>query len=667
MAPETTLMLGIVAATVENAVAGNLGFPRSIVLPGLESGTPIDPRQIRPAAISMSSDLSVSGAPWFDYETVQLTDEVLRSIGQSEPVANYAHLFAFDSGPTLPSGACRTFPGDAEWPSALEWDAFNALLGGALIPTVPLAAPCYGNWGVYDSARCAAVARNFRDPYFHEADPTSIHFPLWQGRTCLPIDRPNGTCELGAYPPYAVNVSTVAQIQLAINFARNSNLRLVIKNTGHCYLGKSSGAGALSVWLHNLKNVEYLPDYESDGYSGKALKVGAGVTVREVYQAAHEHGVSALGGICGSVGYAGGYITGGGHTPLSGLYGMAADQTLAFEVVTADGRFVTASSTSNPDLYWALRGGGGSTFGVVTSVVIKVHPKVPVTTSTFTLRSSATVSNETFWQGVRAYFELFIPFTDAGTYSYFWVYCENGSYRFEMEPFFAPNHTVASFERVAKPLFDRLAGLGIPVAPVTKHYDAFSPAFEEHWGTDQPAGRWTSMPGNRLFPRGSWEDAALFNATFDAIRRVGETWSNARRFGGYHQAPRNRAGADNAVSSAWRHAISFLIAGAAIPADATPAELRAAHERLVQDVLGPWREVAPASRGGGSYLNEAHVMESRWQEDFYGVHYPELLRLKRKWDPKSTFYATTAVGSEEWEVRTRGQGIQTQNGRLCRL
>jgi FAD/FMN-containing dehydrogenase len=56
---------------------------------------------------------------------------------------------------------------------------------------------------------------------------------------------------------------------------------------------------------------------------------------------------------------------------MSGLYGMGADQALAFEVVTADGRFVTADESSNSDLFWALRGGGGSTFGVVTSVIVR--------------------------------------------------------------------------------------------------------------------------------------------------------------------------------------------------------------------------------------------------------------------------------------------------------
>lgn len=123
-------------------------------------------------------------------------------------------------------------------------------------------------------------------------------WPIFQGRTCMPHnDTTDNQCSKGGYPEYAVKVTNVAQIQLAINFARTINLRLVIKNTGHCYLGKSSGAGALSLWTHNLKDIDFLPDYEGPGYSGPALKLGAGVSVREVYEAAEMNGVTVLGAV----------------------------------------------------------------------------------------------------------------------------------------------------------------------------------------------------------------------------------------------------------------------------------------------------------------------------------------------------------------------------------
>jgi FAD/FMN-containing dehydrogenase len=119
------------------------------------------------------------------------------------------------------------------------------------------------------------------------------------------------------------------------------------------------------------------------------------------------------------VGWAGGYLAGGGHSPLASIYGMAADQVLAYEVVTADGRFVTASNAVNADLFWALRGGGGSTFGIVTSVIAKAHPKIKVTKSVFSFQA-APDNSQSFWKAVNAYFKRFPTFTDAGTYSYFW-------------------------------------------------------------------------------------------------------------------------------------------------------------------------------------------------------------------------------------------------------
>ena len=202
-----------------------------------------------------------------------------------------------------------------------------------------------------------------------------------------------------------------------------------------------------------------------------------------------------------SVGFAGGYIAGGGHTPLSGLYGMAADQVMALEVVTADGRFVTASPEENTDLFWALRGGGGSTFGIVTSVIIRVHPALPVVTSELSFETSATVTTEAFWEAFRSFLSLFIRFTDAGTYSW-WSITPGpvpvSSYAFRMMPFFAPNHTVASFQALVKPWFDRLDELGIVLTTkTTRQHAAYYPAYNSTWGSNvilNGAGRVSKFP-----------------------------------------------------------------------------------------------------------------------------------------------------------------------------
>lgn len=83
-----------------------------------------------------------------------------------------------------------------------------------------------------------------------------------------------------------------------MNFARTLNLRLVVKNTGHDYNGRSTGKDALSIWTHHLKDIKYVADYKSVSYSGPAMKIGAGIQGFELYEAAEKYGVSAISGIC---------------------------------------------------------------------------------------------------------------------------------------------------------------------------------------------------------------------------------------------------------------------------------------------------------------------------------------------------------------------------------
>jgi hypothetical protein len=131
-------------------------------------------------------------------------------------------------------------------------------------------------------------------------NPTSAQWPLYQGLTCLPPSLRNGsiTCALGGYASYSIEITNVAQIQLALNFARNLNLRLVVKNTGHDFADKSIGAGALSLWTHKLNDIKFYPNYIYGSYSGPAFKLGAGVETADVYLAAEQNGVTAVGGEC---------------------------------------------------------------------------------------------------------------------------------------------------------------------------------------------------------------------------------------------------------------------------------------------------------------------------------------------------------------------------------
>lgn len=141
--------------------------------------------------------------------------------------------------------------------------------------------------------------------------------------------------------------------------------------------------------------------------------------------------------------------TGGGHNPLNGLHGMAADAVLAYQVVTANGRFITATEDAHPDLFWALRGGGGGTFGVVTSVVVKAFPDTHATLSTFVLGNSTDgerlVSRDNFFKAVRVLWESFPTYTDAKTYSFFFIFNTNGQLTLDMKAFYAPGKALCFY------------------------------------------------------------------------------------------------------------------------------------------------------------------------------------------------------------------------------
>ncbi|KAL3291573.1 FAD/FMN-containing isoamyl alcohol oxidase-like protein MreA [Colletotrichum asianum] len=616
-------------------------------------------------AVEFVAATAAAGALLQSTEVQQLTEDVATRIVDRETTAEYASYFTFGddlvSPPTQPQAraACKAFPGDPSWPRDEVWGVFDQLLGGALVPTKPLGAPCYDSkWGARDDIDCANIIKKSTDANFLSADLTANYWPIFQGRTCQPKNETSGSeCTIGGYPEYAINVTSVAQIQVAVNFARAANLRLVIKNTGHCYLGKSLGAGALSLWMHNMKDIEYLPKYEGPGYSGPAMKLAAGVNVREVYEVAEQNNVNVLGAISWSVGYAGGMITGGGQKPLAGIYGMAADHVVAFQIVTADGRFRTVSEKENPDLFWALRGGGGVTFGVITSVIIRAHPRMNVVTAKWTLEASNN-SIDQFWKGVRKFYDEFLNWTDAGLYSFYVMW---PTPQLSMNYMFAPNHTLDSYNEVAN-------NITLSVPHQSTAHTSFYLAYQATWGANQfPVGVDTSLPANRLVPRRNFVEK--YEETYALIK---SHVSSGKHFLGYHNAPGNAGPSvgnqNNAVNPAFREMVFFLVTSSNRTADhSTPAALASQNRYVQEEVLQPWRDISPVSEGGGTYLNEASVEESDWQESFYGGNYPRLSQIKRRWDPNDVFYAVTAVGSERWTVLDGDQGVQTQNGRLCRV
>ena len=140
---------------------------------------------------------------------------------------------------------------------------------------------------------------------------------------------------------------------------------LSVRGGGHDWAGRALRPDGLVLDLSGMRRVTV--DAEA-----RVATVGGGATAADVIAAAAPHGLAAVTGTVGSVGMAG-LTLGGGYGPLAARYGLALDNLLGAELVLADGRLVTADAATNPELFWALRGGGGN-FGVVTAMRIRLHP-----------------------------------------------------------------------------------------------------------------------------------------------------------------------------------------------------------------------------------------------------------------------------------------------------
>lgn len=178
------------------------------------------------------------------------------------------------------------------------------------------------------------------------------------------------------FPAAIVACSSLADVQNAIRWARQNDLPIRARSGGHSYEAFSSVDGGLVV------DVSGLSDVNVDLARGEAV-VGAGVRLLDLYRRLSGYGVTVPGGTCGGVGIAG-LTLGGGIGFLSRQYGLTCDNLLAVDLVDANGNTLLASEQEHPDLFWALRGGGGGNFGIATSFTFRVHPIGEVTTVSVT-------------------------------------------------------------------------------------------------------------------------------------------------------------------------------------------------------------------------------------------------------------------------------------------
>ncbi|HET7048082.1 MAG TPA: FAD-binding oxidoreductase [Solirubrobacteraceae bacterium] len=178
----------------------------------------------------------------------------------------------------------------------------------------------------------------------------------------------------GVLPSLIARPVNAADVRTAVNWGVSHHVPLRARSGGHSYAGYSTLSGGMVLDLRNMRSVQVDARH-------RTVAVGAGAQLIDVYAALAAHALTIPAGSCPSVGIAG-HALGGGMGLAGRQFGLTADNLLSAQIVTADGRLRTASSKSNPDLYWALRGGGGGNFGVVTSLRFRAHP-VPRAVSSF--------------------------------------------------------------------------------------------------------------------------------------------------------------------------------------------------------------------------------------------------------------------------------------------
>jgi FAD/FMN-containing dehydrogenase len=558
----------------------------------------------------------------------------------------------------------RVRPSDPGWPKPAEWAGLREAVGGNLIEPHALFAACET---APDGMACVDVEKSILNPFYVGDQPAGTTSSGW-------LD-----AWKAAPSAYAVKPRHAADVAAAVNFAREKRLRLVVKGGGHSYQGTSNAADSLLVWTRAMTQVALHDAFVPQGCEGKtapvpAVTAGAGTMWIDLY-----HAVTTLagryvqGGGCTSVGTAG-LVQSGGFGSLSKGFGTAAANLLEAEVVTADGRVRTVNACKDPDLFWALKGGGGGSWGVVTRQTLRTFD-LPTyfggAYGTIKARSDAAY-RKLIARFVEHYAEhLFNPHWGEQVYlrpentleiSMVCQGLDAAGGKAAWEPFF-------TWVRAATQDLDVSDDLGTYVGPARHWWDVIgNPAMIPDWRPGTPAyhGWW----------KGDWSQLGIFIHGFDSL------WLPAALL-----RPGPQAALTEALFAASRHKRLQLhfnkgIAGA--PAEAIAATRDTATNPAVLDAFVlviiadgeapaypgiPGRvidkvaahkdadRIAAAAAAlrklvpdAGSYVSESNYFNPRWQTAYWGRNYRRLQAVKAKYDPTGLFFGHNGVGSEDWSM-----------------
>ncbi|MQA38971.1 FAD-dependent oxidoreductase [Rugamonas aquatica] len=564
--------------------------------------------------------------------------------------------------------ARRVRPGDAGWPSAAAWQQLQQRVEGRLLKLDAPFAACAAS---VDAPACGAALATLKNTFAIGDQPaltqTSGWLDAWSSQPSA----------------YAVVARTTADVVAAVNFARDHHLRLVVKGGGHSYQGTSDAADSLLVWTRQMNDATLHDAFVAQGSSAApqpAVTLGAGAMWIDAYDAVTTRGGRYVqGGGCTTVGVAG-LVQSGGFSNFSKAYGTAAAGLLEAEVVTADGQVRIANAGSNPELFWALKGGGGGSVGVVTRLTLRTR-ELPEHFGAvfFSIKAASDQAYRALIAQMMAFYAstLFKPqwgeqigFNTDNTMDVSMVF--QGLNQQQAEAAWAP--FLAWLRERPEYAFDKpFRALALParqfwnVAFFKQHAPGFmvaderpgAPAHHGVWKGDAAEAGWfihgyqsAWMPASLLAADGQ---AQLVDALFRSTRhwRVGLHFNK-----GLAGAPAAdiAAARDTAMNPDVLDAFALAIIaggdGARYPGmpeakqDAAAQALRGRERAAsIGRAMGELRKAAPKA---GSYVSESDYFIKDWQRAFWGTNYERLARAKRQYDPHGLFFVRHGVGSEAW-------------------
>jgi FAD/FMN-containing dehydrogenase len=573
--------------------------------------------------------------------------------------------------------AARTVrPGEPGWPSPAEWAALRESVGGRLVQVQSAFTVCEPDAA---STACGNLFQNLMDPFYIDQSVNLTQTLGW-------IDA--FTSEPSAYAVLAVSS---ADVSAAVNFAREHNVRLVVKSGGHSYLGTSNAPDSLLIWTRpNMQAVELSDGFVPQGGAGlvepePAVSVGAGAIWIDAYNAVTTvAGRYVQGGGCTTVGVSG-LTQGGGFGSWSKTFGTAAANLLEAEVVTADGTVRVVNAFQDPDLFWALKGGGGGTFGVVTRFTLRTHPLpdyLGLVSAVITAASDAAY-RALVGQMISFYREsLFNPHwgeqIDFGTgngnqITIFMLF--QGLTQAQAEQTWAPlfdwvtarpaDYTLTGAEAGSQPGFLAVPGQDFwnvawyeqflpELIPALVVPDPLPGAPEDyyHWSINTGEVGWFLNTFQSTWLSQQLLEPENQPALVDALVNASQFWSvqlacNKGLAGGAADAIRRTAGTsmNPAVLDSFALAIATSKQQSVYPGitghepDLTQGRQQA---ELVTAAMAPLRAFRERP---ASYFNETDYFEADWQTAFWGDNYARLLQVKERYDPDGLFFVHHGVGT----------------------